>query len=543
MQMQLFLTLAVNPSSLYASESNPTRNRQPPRSRRIISVARLENSKFSPLRHQQRNRKSATPHSPSAVGSRQRHSSPRFHSPMKASAAAASPPPPPPRGWLSGLVSGAGRLLAAILDPESSASDTTSSSPESSQSPPRRDQATAGHGIGKCFPSDSHQLNLSGKEIVLKDSGEGSLAIVSEVHPKDAVKQLLMQETYSWSECDALIKIIQERVVDSDDEPAAILPIAWHANTQLHPVAHSSNPNTTAVPAVSNPACRLEFDNIVEKEWLKKSSAVAENRCTNSHDQIQHAMKRSYSNTGDTIEESRRIRPKRNRSNSLRNQGASSKEAATNASSARREFPEGFRTLFKDNPLLGTNNLTFSDLVSKGLFDDEPSVAAAAEHFTSTSCQADWDKRGSGMSYPYSSQNQMEMSRVKAELIDEPVALETDMTNMVQKNDKLIVRNGSCSVPNKTVFQGDIEAAPSSPMGLQTEKSSRNCTRGFNLQNIPTKRRSPASRNLPSNNGNGKTVRSWNGPPRQSNSAAGQESEMGRVKAKRPVGRPRKVRR
>jgi hypothetical protein len=76
--------------------------------------------------------------------------------------------------------------------------------------------------------------------------------------------------------------------VDSDDEPAAILPIAWHANTQLHPVAHSSNPNTTAVPAVSNPACRLEFDNIVEKEWLKKSSAVAENRCTNSHDQIQH---------------------------------------------------------------------------------------------------------------------------------------------------------------------------------------------------------------------------------------------------------------
>jgi hypothetical protein len=144
MQMQLFLTLAVNPSSLYASESNPTRNRQPPRSRRIISVARLENSKFSPLRHQQRNRKSATPHSPSAVGSRQRHSSPRFHSPMKASAAAASPPPPPPRGWLSGLVSGAGRLLAAILDPESSASDTTSSSPESSESPPRRDQATAG---------------------------------------------------------------------------------------------------------------------------------------------------------------------------------------------------------------------------------------------------------------------------------------------------------------------------------------------------------------------------------------------------------------
>jgi hypothetical protein len=32
----------------------------------------------------------------------------------------------------------------------------------------------------------------------LKDSGEGSLAVVSEMDPKDAVKQLLMQETYSW---------------------------------------------------------------------------------------------------------------------------------------------------------------------------------------------------------------------------------------------------------------------------------------------------------------------------------------------------------
>jgi len=64
---------------------------------------------------------------------------------MKASTAAGDPSPrPPPGGWLSGLVSGAGRLLAAVLDPESSASDTTSSSPESSQSSPRRDQATAG---------------------------------------------------------------------------------------------------------------------------------------------------------------------------------------------------------------------------------------------------------------------------------------------------------------------------------------------------------------------------------------------------------------
>jgi hypothetical protein len=89
------------------------------------------------------------------------------------------------------------------------------------------------------------------------------------------------------------------------------------------------------------------------------------------------------------------------------------------------------------------------------------------------------------------------MSHVKAELLGEPVHLETDMTHLVQKNDSMLpyrnhkifssyyvrmslevllpiflssnilfvsaaltVRNGSCSVSNKTVFQGDIEAAP-----------------------------------------------------------------------------------
>lgn len=75
--------------------------------------------------------------------------------------------------------------------------------------------------------------------------------------------------------------------MDSDDEPAVILPIAWRANTQQHPVAYSSSPDT-AVPAVSNPACSPVFDNVVEKECLKTISAVAKGPCTNGHDQIQH---------------------------------------------------------------------------------------------------------------------------------------------------------------------------------------------------------------------------------------------------------------
>ncbi|PUZ74332.1 hypothetical protein GQ55_1G056400 [Panicum hallii var. hallii] len=238
-----------------------------------------------------------------------------------ASSAAGNPslPPPPPRGWLSCLVSGAGRLLAAALDPDSSASDTTTSSPESSQSPPRRALVPADDGTGTCIASDSCQLNLSGKEIVLKDSGNGSFAVVSEIDPKEAVKQLLIQDTYSRSECDELIKIIQERVVDSDpgvDEPEIVLPIAWHASTQQHPVAYSSSRNTSLQEDLEIPAYSPGFDNTVQKEWLKKSSTSIKGLGIKNHDRSQpsilQVMKRRYSSTGATFEESRRVRLKQN---------------------------------------------------------------------------------------------------------------------------------------------------------------------------------------------------------------------------------------
>jgi hypothetical protein len=57
------------------------------------------------------------------------------HTPPRPSAASGGaspspppPPPPPPRGWLAGLVSGAGRILAAVLGPEPSASSSVSGS-------------------------------------------------------------------------------------------------------------------------------------------------------------------------------------------------------------------------------------------------------------------------------------------------------------------------------------------------------------------------------------------------------------------------------
>ncbi|XP_039788418.1 uncharacterized protein LOC120654821 [Panicum virgatum] len=235
---------------------------------------------------------------------------------MASSAAGdSSLPPPPLRGWISGLVSGAGRLLAAVLDPDSSASDTTTSSPESSQSPPRRALVAADDGTGTCVASDNYQLNLSGKEIVLKDSGNGSFAVVSEIDPKEAVKKLLMQDSYSRTECDELIKIIQERVVESDpgvDEPEIILPIAWHASTQQRHVAYSSSPNTSLQADLEIPAYSPGLENTVEKEWPKKSSTTIKGLGTKNHDKSQPVMKRRYNSTGATFEESRRVRLKQN---------------------------------------------------------------------------------------------------------------------------------------------------------------------------------------------------------------------------------------
>ncbi|CAL5023659.1 unnamed protein product [Urochloa decumbens] len=343
-----------------------------------------------------------------------------------ASSAEGDPSPPPTRGWLSGLVSGAGRILAAVLDADSSASDTTSSSPESSQSPPppRRALAAGDDDSGMRVASE---LNLSGKEIILKDSGNGSFAVVSEIDPKEAVKQLLMQDTYSRSECDELIKIIQERVVD---EPEIILPIQWHASTQQHPVAYSSIPNTSLLAASGIPAYTAVPDNTVEKEWLKRGSTTTEGLCTKNDGRSQPVKKRSYSSTGATFEESRRVRLKGNGSSTSR------------------------------------------------------------------------------------------------------------------KNDKCTAGNDSCSSP-ELIFQEDIDAAPSSSMGLQPVNSSKIFKKGFNLESsIPRKTRSPATASRTRRPNNRRAGRSWNGPPQQNNPApAGQEPDASRIRAKRPVGRPRKERR
>ncbi|XP_062217246.1 uncharacterized protein LOC133917358 [Phragmites australis] len=103
-----------------------------------------------------------------------KHRNPTLLSSHMAAAAADDSSPPQPGGWIAGLVSGAGRLLAAVLGPESSAaSSSSSSSQESSQSqmlcesaplfravswrPPR---ASGDHGNGAHFASDDYQYKV-----------------------------------------------------------------------------------------------------------------------------------------------------------------------------------------------------------------------------------------------------------------------------------------------------------------------------------------------------------------------------------------------
>jgi len=91
-------------------------------------------------------------------------------------------------------------------------------------------------------------------------------------------------------ECEELIKIIQERVVESDpgvDEPEIILPIAWHASTQQRHVAYSSSPNTSLQADLEIPAYSPGLENTVEKEWPKKSSTTIKGLGPKNHDKSQ----------------------------------------------------------------------------------------------------------------------------------------------------------------------------------------------------------------------------------------------------------------
>lgn len=81
------------------------------------------------------------------------------------------------------------------------------------------------------------------------------------------------------SECDILIKIIHERVVDSDPdvvEPSIVLPIAWQTSQQQDHVPYSSfRPNTCSASSNVHDCSQQLDNNIVENGWLEESQHVS----------------------------------------------------------------------------------------------------------------------------------------------------------------------------------------------------------------------------------------------------------------------------
>ncbi|XP_051198182.1 uncharacterized protein [Lolium perenne] len=225
------------------------------------------------------------------------------------------PPPPPPSGWLAGLVSGAGRLLASVLGPDSSptCSGSTASGRSASSSPTSaRHTPARGGGSGlddsMRFASKNNQLNQS------EGYAGASLALISEIEPKDVIMQLLMQETFSRSECAMLIKIIQERVVDPDS-PGVIdgyipLPISWKAEKQPNLGYSSFSPNVSSPSPSTFPIHRHGFDSNAAADAVPTRTPASRGLFNHYDDNIESTKKRSYSVVRDTPEDLRRVRTK-----------------------------------------------------------------------------------------------------------------------------------------------------------------------------------------------------------------------------------------
>ncbi|XP_020264667.1 protein KAKU4 isoform X2 [Asparagus officinalis] len=110
--------------------------------------------------------------------------------------------------WLSGLISGAGKLISSVLPSYRSSESPHSSSPVYSSD----DDEDLSSGDYEDV-EDLQSLNQGGTELVSKCM-DRLLAIVPKNETKLAIEQLLMQESFSRDECDKLTKLIQSRVVD-----------------------------------------------------------------------------------------------------------------------------------------------------------------------------------------------------------------------------------------------------------------------------------------------------------------------------------------
>ncbi|KAF0904198.1 hypothetical protein E2562_032573, partial [Oryza meyeriana var. granulata] len=272
----------------------------------------------------------------------------------------------------------------------------------------------------------------SGNDSIMKDYAEASLAIISEIVPKEAIMQLLKQETYSRSECNALIKIIQERVVDSNlsgvDASGLVLPINWKSGRQAN-IGYSSLSPKGLLPADAG-----------------APTTVTHDRGPFSHktNKIQSVPKRSYSVASDTPEDSRRVRPKIN--------GNLLEISKFKQVDVIRNHPGDDKKL-SDVPLLGTNNLTYSNIISKVESADEkigtPNKPSAGD---------DLKNYDSAFLNPCSNKDLKSSFPLKVEPLNVYIPFEQQMMDLSHQKRDHAVCDDSCSV-SKLMFKEDIETA------------------------------------------------------------------------------------
>uniref|UniRef100_A0A453T2Z7 Uncharacterized protein n=1 Tax=Aegilops tauschii subsp. strangulata TaxID=200361 RepID=A0A453T2Z7_AEGTS len=279
-------------------------------------------------------------------------------------------------------------------------------------------------------PSKNNQLN------------QGSLAIVSEIEPKDAIMQLLMQETYSST----LIKIIQERVVDPDSGGIAdgeiALPISWKADNQPTLGYSSFSPNVS-LPSTSN--FRIHghgFDNSAAADTVPILTPASRSLFNDKADNIQPAFKRRYSVVRDIPEDLRRVRTKAD-GNPIHITKFKQVDVVRNR-------PGEGNKLLSDVPLLGANNLAHSNIVSK--------VERANEKLDVPSKPPAVPNKDLKNGFP-----------LKLEPLDGLIPFEQKMMDLSHQKHKDAAYDDSGSV-SKLMFMGDIEATPS----LQLQNGSKN---------------------------------------------------------------------
>ncbi|KAJ1260196.1 hypothetical protein BS78_10G213900 [Paspalum vaginatum] len=485
------------------------------------------------------------------------------------------PPPPPPRGWLAGLVSGAGRILSAVLGPEpstsgsgsiASASASDGGSPSASCSlasyrPPGPhgdgNNDTTDNGDSPLFPMRNDQLHQGEKETVLKDYA-GSLAIISEIEPKDAIMQLLMQETYSRSECRKFIKIIQERVLDSDtgdiDAGQFALTSCQKAGKQVVGRYSSFNPNESS-PATSNLQTHV-CENSTAVGTVPKSTHADQSPLIHNTKNMQPILKRNYSVREDAHGEIRRVRPRIN-GNPLNISKFKQVDVIQNhpAVNSHQELTARNPNASRDDKklltdVLGANNLTYPNIISKVESADErldvpnKPPAVATQLFGSSFSQAGRDQTSFGATplNPCSSKDLKKGFPLKVEALNASIPFEQQMMDLSHRKQDHAVCDDSCSL-SKLMLKEDIEAAPSLPMGIQLQNGSKNRRRrqSNSQKTTPTPTRSPAKG--PRRKNNDFMVKSEMDLLEQSKLVLTEQGpELGDIPVKRPVGRPRKAR-